>query len=89
MNREWRIDSLGEDTAAVEQNGELVHVPRWLLPPTARETDVIRIMISDHGPRRQVIFRIDEEATQAALEASRRQVASTPPQNDPGGPISL
>ncbi len=89
MTREWRIDSLGEETAAVEESGELVHVPRWLLPPGAQENDIVSVLVTDAGQERRVILRVAVEATRAALDASRLQVRSTPNQNDPGGAIQL
>jgi hypothetical protein len=89
MTREWRVDELGEETAAVEEDGKLLHVPRWLLPAGTRENDIVKVGISDEGGERRLRLRIDADATRSALEASRRQVKSTPPQNDPGGPIKL
>ena len=89
MTREWRIDSLEEETAAVEEHGRLVHVPRWLLPAGAKENDIVRVAVAEEQGQRRVALRIDEGATRAALDASPRLVASTPPRNDPGGPIQL
>lgn len=92
--REWRVDSLHENTAAVEEDGQLVHVPRWMLPAGAKENDIVRVTVEAGGEgsvsaETRLVMRIDAKATRAAMEASRRQVASTPPQNDPGGPIQL
>jgi hypothetical protein len=89
MAMEWRIDALGEDSAAVEEDGKLVHVPRWLLPAAARENDILRIQVDAQEAEVIVTLRLDAGATDAAMEASRRQVRSTPPQKDPGGPIQL
>ena len=89
MTREWRIDSLEESTAAVEEHGSLLHVPRWMLPAGAKENDIVRVAVAEEHGQRRIALRIDHDATGAALEASRRQVEATPPQNDPGGPIQL
>lgn len=40
----WIIDSIEEDVAAVEEDGErLRHVARWLLPAEAREGTVLSV----------------------------------------------
>jgi hypothetical protein len=89
MDQEWRVEEIGEGTARVEEDGQIRHVPRWLLPQAAGENDIVKIEITDVAGARRVELRIDAIATREALEKSRGQVAATPRQNDPGGPIKL
>ena len=89
MKREWRIDEISGEMARVEQAGEIVMVPSWVLPAAARENDIVQVEESEVGERRRIELWIDVAGTRSALEASRRQVSAAPQQNDPGGPIKL
>lgn len=88
----WVVDSLEENTAAVEQDGGTVYqIPRFLLPPGALEGDVCKVTSTHEstGRRRAVNVEIDEKATQAARKRSADQLAVPAKKHDPGGPIKL
>ena len=61
----WTIASLAESTATVEIGDRTAKVSRALLPPAAREGDVLRVTI-------------DAGATREALAASEAQLAEAP-----------
>lgn len=89
---EWIVDSIEENTVAVEQDaGRLYELPRFLFPKEIREGDICRIVVAP-GSEKGVLsatVSIDEKATLAAKARSAAQVASPPPKRDPGGPINL
>ena len=45
MTREhrWTIDSIEESVAAVQVDGRMMHVPKWMLPRGARAGDVLAV----------------------------------------------
>ncbi len=87
----WVIDSLEENSAAVEQDGGTVfQFPRFLLPEQAREGDHCKVSFIDapDGERRFTV-KLDSAATQAARQRSAAQVAPVTKSRDPGGNINL
>lgn len=92
IERTWVVDSMEENSAAVEQDGSTVYqIPRFLLPAGVREGDVCRVSApagsAPHGIT--VTIELDEKATQIAKDRSSLQLASMPKSKDPGGPINL
>ena len=91
MNTLWVVDSMEENTAAVEQDGGPVYqIPRLLLPDTVKEGDICRVSAQKNAQPGTLIFTvtIDQKATESAKQRSAAQVAPKP-SNDPGGPIKL
>ena len=87
--RRWVVDSIEEGVAAVEEDGaRMLYVPAWLLPPAAREGDVLRVSRRDEGAAAALRIEVDRAATDEALGRSRKQVSRLS-QNDPGGDIVL
>lgn len=72
----WAVDALHESAARVEEDGErMLTVPRWLLPTTAREGDVLAVVRRPDGRSGVTIdVVIDREATRAARERATAQV---------------
>lgn len=86
----WAVDRIEEGTAAVEQDGDHVYeIPRYLLPPDARDGDVLSVTIANAAPGEVTIsVRIDRAASApppAATPGRKPRRAS----NDPGGDIVL
>jgi hypothetical protein len=83
----WAIDRIEEGTAAVEQDGDHVYeIPRHLLPPDARDGDVLTVSVASVAAGEVTIsVRIDREATGVPPKATRKRRAG----NDPGGDIVL
>jgi hypothetical protein len=89
MNRTWTVDSIEEGIAAVlDDSGTLLHLPAWLLPDGVREGDIVAVERTSRGPSATLRLSIDRPATDAALRASRAQLARLK-QDDPGGDIQL
>jgi hypothetical protein len=87
--RRWVVDSLEEGIAAVEEDGaRMLHVPAWLLPPAAREGDVLRVSRRDEGAASVLRIEVDRAATEEAAGRAREQVSRLS-HNDPGGDIVL
>jgi hypothetical protein len=87
--RTWVVDSVEEGIAAVEEDGaRLVRVPAWILPPGAREGDVLSVTRSVEDGASVLRVTPDRAATEAALRRSREQLGRAAP-NDPGGDIVL
>jgi DUF3006 family protein len=84
----WAVDQVEEGTAAVEQDGDHVYeIPRWLLPPDARDGDVFSASSSMNDEGSLIItVRLDEDATGAA-KAPRPKRARPP--RGPSGDIVL
>jgi hypothetical protein len=83
----WAVDQVEEGTAAVEQDGDHVYeIPRWLLPPGARDGDVFSASgsMDDEGSL-IITVRLDEAASSAAKPSHPKR---TPPRG-PGGDIVL
>jgi hypothetical protein len=89
----WVVDSIEEGVAAIEADGErMIRVPRWLLPPEAREGLVLRARraAAADGERVTITVDIDRAATTAALGRSRAQVErARRVSKDPGGDVTL
>jgi len=86
--KRWIVESLGDETAAVEVDGGAVaHVPRWLLPADAHEGDVLAVTHAHGHGRVTVTVAHDAAATQAALDDSARQMRDAP--IDRGGDVAL
>lgn len=85
----WAIDRMEEGTAAVEQDGDQVfEIPRWLIPPTAREGDILAATVETRaGGELSVTVRLDRLATDVARAPKRPKGARSP--RDPGGDIAL
>ena len=85
----WAIDQLEEGTAAVEQDGDhMYEIPRWLVPASAREGDVLSATLTSGSDGEVTIrVRVDRGATDAAKTPKRAK----PPRSakDPGGDIAL
>lgn len=79
----------GEVAVAEQEDGTTLDVPRWLLPPGAREGDVVVIEteVDGSGALRHVL-RLDAEATRAARGAAEAILARLR-SRDPGGDITL
>ena len=89
MNRTWTVDSIEEGIAAVEdESGVLLHLPAWLLPDEVREGDIVTVERTAGAASSTLLLSIDRAATDAALRASREQLARLK-QHDPGGDIQL
>lgn len=89
MTRTWTVDSIEEGIAAVlDEKGTLTHLPASLLPDGTREGDVIAVEREESRGALTLRLRIDRAATEAALEASRQQLARLEG-SDGGGDIQL
>lgn len=91
----WAVDGLEEGMARIEEDGErILTVPRYLLPPDAREGHLLRVR-RVAGKREEsltVTIEIDREATAAALAKSKARTHSASAasrKRDPGGNVSL
>ncbi len=93
----WLIDSLEEDSAQIEEDGvRVIHVPRSILPAGAKEGDVLLVGLEQQrrGKREavRVTITLDPDATEEALEKSRKQVKrarNASRRRDSGGDIAL
>jgi hypothetical protein len=85
----WTVDAIEEGIAALEANGELLHLPLALLPAGVREGDVLAVEREEQVDACTLHIRIDRAATEAALLRSRDQLGSMRPAHDPGGDIVL
>ena len=93
----WLIDSLEEDSAQIEEDGaRVIHGPRSILPPGAKEGDVLTVGLEQQrrGKREavRVTITLDPDATEAANEKSRQQVKrgrKASRRRDSGGDIVL
>lgn len=87
--RRWVVDSVEEGIAAVHQDdGRMVRVPAWMLPPGAREGDVLAVEHDSTDGASSIHVAVDRTATDEALRRSREQVRRALP-GDPGGDIVL
>ena len=91
----WVIDSIAEQVAVIEVDGEqTVRLPRWVLPRGAMEGHVLAVQhdVDADGQRSVLRIEIDLAATEAALRTSQEQVDAirkASGRRDPGGNISL
>lgn len=91
QTHQWSIDSIEEFIASVEVDGkQMIHVPQWLLPPHAKEGDVLSVKheLSADGGRSIVEIARDAEATRRAHARSAATRQKTGKEKlDPGGDI--
>jgi DNA-binding transcriptional LysR family regulator len=88
-SRRWVVDSIEEGIAAVHDGAGIVRVPAWMLPPGAREGDVLAVEQSVGADGASSLrIAVDSAATEDALRRSREQV-SRAARRDPGGDIVL
>jgi hypothetical protein len=89
----WAIDSIEERVASVEVDGkQMVQLPQWMLPPAAKEGDVLAVThgLSDDGTRSTLSIFVDSEATRTAHERSVAVPKKTGKEKvDPGGDIKF
>jgi Protein of unknown function (DUF3006) len=93
----WLLDSLEEDSAQIEEDGvRVIHVPRSILPESAKDGDVLIVERESHPSGKRdsvrVTITIDHGATRAAKFKSRQQVrriSQASRKQDPGGDIVL
>jgi hypothetical protein len=84
----WAVDQLEEGTAAVEQDGDHVYqIPRWLLPPGARDGDVFTASPEMNGEG--VLVITVRTATTAADAATTPRPKRPRSRGDSGGDIVL
>lgn len=95
QSHSWVVDVLEESSASVEVDGKsVIVVPRWLLPASAREGDMLRVT-HDRPPEGQtstLTIEADPVATKKARRVSSAQIAKAQEQSletDPGGDINL
>lgn len=89
----WIVDGIEEGVARVEQDGgAMITVPRWLLPPDAREGQCLAVTQTGSGGSSVVTITIDVAATSAALARSKATVekaSKASRKRDPGGDVAL
>lgn len=85
----WVVDSVEEQTAAVEVDGrQVLPLPLWLLPAGVMEGHVLAVT-HERGPvESRLTVAIDAEGTREAVRQAERQVRH-PRGADPGGDIAL
>ena len=75
----WTIDSIGEDVARIEVDGDrVVTLPAWLLPVGTAEGDVLRVSHQREAARSVLVIDRDPAATSLANRRSAQQLADTP-----------
>jgi hypothetical protein len=84
------VDRFEGEMAVVEVDGaRFFDLPRWLLPPEAREDDVLAVTCrTDAEGAITHEIRIDTAAT-ASARADAQQLVDRLRRKDPGGDISL
>jgi hypothetical protein len=83
------VDRWEGDLAVVQlEDGSVLDLPRWLLPPGAREGHVVIVETSTDGAGFGHMLRIDPEATEAA-RAEAGAVLARLRSRDPGGDLVL
>lgn len=90
----WAIDRIEEGTAAVEQDSDHVYeIPRCLLPPDARDGEVVIVTVTRAAPG-EVTLSVRTDRAASAPPPSAKSSAKSPARkgragNDPGGDIVL
>ena len=75
VRHRWVVDRLGEETAAVEHDGDHVYdIPRALIPEGTREGEVLAVETTPDDDEVTVRVRRDAKATMRAKEESSRQL---------------
>ncbi len=92
----WIVDGVEEGMARIEEDGaRMIVVPRYLIPPGAREGEVLRVSFTGGGGKETsitVTVHVDQAATEAALARSRATVEHASAESrkrDPGGDVVL
>ncbi len=90
----WSIDSIEEGMARIEEDGgRMLTVPVAMLPTGAKEGQMLRVTMSEHGGESVPIrISIDHAATAAALKksaATTAQAMKNSAKRDPGGDVTL
>lgn len=87
--RRMVIDRFEGDVAVVElESGDMLGLPRWLLPPGAAEGDVIEVCIAGGDEEARIELRLNRQAT-ARARADAEAALARLRQRDPGGDIEL
>lgn len=83
------VDRVEGELAAVEvDGGAVLDLPRWLLPPGAREGDVVQVEVHADGRARSLRLQVDAGATAAAREDAEALLKRLR-DRDPGGDVQL
>jgi hypothetical protein len=91
----WAIDGIEEGMARVEEDGaRTITVPAYLLPPGAKDGDILRVTRAAGREQGTVTLTIavDEQATSEALarsKATTARAAAESRKRDPGGDVAL
>ena len=90
----WAVDSITENMARVEEDGErMLTVPRALLPAGVTEGQLLRVTRAPASEGADVLTVVlDEAGTAAALAKSKRktdEIMEASLKTDPGGDVSL
>lgn len=86
----WAIDRVEEGTAAVEQDGDHVYeVPRFLIPPDARDGDVLAVQVTTTAPGVVTITVRTDRAASAPPPGWKSPARKRRAGGDPGGDIVL
>ena len=86
----WAVDRIEEGTAAVEQDGDHVYeLPRFLLPPDARDGDVLTVRVTTAAPGEVTVSVRVDRAASAPPPGQKTTAKKQRPGNDPGGDIVL
>ncbi|HET7275261.1 MAG TPA: DUF3006 domain-containing protein [Longimicrobiaceae bacterium] len=78
------VDRFEGDLAVVDVEGQMLDLPRWMLPEVTREGDVLRVSVSTQDDERLVAFRVSAEETHAAKEKARAALDRLRDRNLPG-----
>ena len=89
----WSLDGLEEDVARVEEDGQrVITVPRWLIPPDAKEGQILSVDRVLGVGTSTVTITIDQAATAAALAKSAatvEKISKASMKRDAGGDVAL
>ncbi|HEX8393169.1 MAG TPA: DUF3006 domain-containing protein [Longimicrobium sp.] len=86
--RTWNVDAVEDGLAAVDGGGEpRAHLPAWLLPPEAREGDVLRVEHTVELDGSVIVrIRLDRAASEQARQQSR-ELLGRAAETDDGGDL--
>ena len=90
----WAVDSITEDVARIEEDGErTITVPRSLLPDGVTEGQLLRVIRAPASEGADVLsVAMDAEGTAAALKKSKRktdEILASSMKTDRGGDVAL
>jgi len=66
MNGTWTVDGIEDGIASLARAGRVVHLPAGVLPPTAREGDVLEIRLEASAAASLLHIEVDAAATARA-----------------------